>query len=40
LYFLQDDLVKFVSEPALPPQLVEVPKEEKAKAKLVKETTQ
>jgi hypothetical protein len=30
---LQDDLAKFVSEPALPPQLVEVPKERKAKAK-------
>jgi hypothetical protein len=30
---LQDDLVKFVSEPALPPQLVEVPEEGKAKAK-------
>jgi hypothetical protein len=30
---LQDDLVKFVSEPASPPQLVEVPKEGKAKAK-------
>jgi hypothetical protein len=30
---LQDDLVKFVSEPASPPQLVEVPEEAKAKAK-------
>jgi hypothetical protein len=30
---LQDDLVKFVSEPTSPPQLVEVPKEGKAKAK-------
>jgi hypothetical protein len=30
---LQDDLAKFVSEPASPPQLVEVPKEGKAKAK-------
>jgi hypothetical protein len=29
---LQDDLVKFVSEPASPPQLVEVPEEGKAKA--------
>jgi hypothetical protein len=29
---LQDDLVKFVSEPAWPPQLVKVPEEEKAKA--------
>jgi hypothetical protein len=33
LYFLQDDLVKFVSEPASPPQLVDVPEEGKAKAK-------
>jgi hypothetical protein len=30
---LQDDLTKFVSEPASPPQLVEVPEERKAKAK-------
>jgi hypothetical protein len=30
---LQDDLVKFVSEPSSPPQLVEVPEEGKAKAK-------
>jgi hypothetical protein len=30
---LQDDLVKFVSEPASPPQLLEVPEEGKAKAK-------
>jgi hypothetical protein len=30
---LQDDLVKFVSEPTPPPQLVEVPEEGKAKAK-------
>jgi hypothetical protein len=30
---LQDDLKKFVSEPASPPQLVEVPEEGKAKAK-------
>jgi hypothetical protein len=30
---LQDDLVKFVSEPASPPQLVEVPEEGKAKTK-------
>jgi hypothetical protein len=33
LFFLQDALVKFVSEPLSPPQLVEVPEEEKAKAK-------
>jgi hypothetical protein len=30
---LQDDLVKFVSEPTSPPQRVEVPEEGKAKAK-------
>jgi hypothetical protein len=30
---LQDDLVKFISEPALPPQLVEVSEQGKAKAK-------
>jgi hypothetical protein len=30
---LQDDLAKFVSEPASPRQLVEVPEEGKAKAK-------
>jgi hypothetical protein len=30
---LQDDLKKFVSEPTLPPQLVEVPEEGKAKVK-------
>jgi hypothetical protein len=41
---LKDDLAKFVSEPASPPQLVEVPEEGKAKtksgAKLARETTQ
>jgi hypothetical protein len=31
---LQDDLTKFVSEPASPPQLVEVPEEGKAKDKV------
>jgi hypothetical protein len=30
---LQDDLVKSVSEPVSPPQLIEVPEEGKAKAK-------
>jgi hypothetical protein len=30
---LQDDLTKFISEPASPPQIVEVPEEGKAKAK-------
>jgi hypothetical protein len=33
LFFLQDDLKKFVSEPPSPPQLVEVPEEGKAKTK-------
>jgi hypothetical protein len=33
LFFLQDDLKKFVSEPLLPPQLVEVPREGRAKTK-------
>jgi hypothetical protein len=31
--FLQDDIVKFVSGPALPPRLVEIPEEGKGKAK-------
>jgi hypothetical protein len=31
--FLQDDVVKFVSEPASSPQLVEIPDEGKGKAK-------
>jgi hypothetical protein len=31
--FLQDAVVKFVSEPALPPRLVEIPDEGKGKAK-------
>jgi hypothetical protein len=42
-FSLQDDLKKFVSEPPLPPQLVEVPEEGKAKArsggKWARETT-
>jgi hypothetical protein len=33
LFFLQDDVKKFISEPTPPPQLVEVPEEGKAKAK-------
>jgi hypothetical protein len=33
LFFLQNDLKKFVSEPPSPPQLVEVPEEGKAKAR-------
>jgi hypothetical protein len=31
--FLQDDVVKFVSEPASPPRLVKIPDEGKGKAK-------
>jgi hypothetical protein len=31
--FLQDDIVKFVSEPTSPPRLVEIPEEGKGKAK-------
>jgi hypothetical protein len=31
--FLQDDIVKFVSEPVSPPRLVEIPEEGKGKAK-------
>jgi hypothetical protein len=31
--FLPDDVLKFVSEPASPPQLVEIPEEGKGKAK-------
>jgi hypothetical protein len=31
--FLQDDIVKFVSEPSSPPRLVEIPDEGKGKAK-------
>jgi hypothetical protein len=30
---LQDDLAKFISEPASPPQLVEVPEEGRAKTR-------
>jgi hypothetical protein len=32
MFFLQDDIVKFVSEPASPPRLVEIPDEGKGKA--------
>jgi hypothetical protein len=31
--FLQDDIMKFVSEPASPPRLVEIPDEGKSKPK-------
>jgi hypothetical protein len=33
LFFLQDGVKKFISEPTLPPQLVEVPEEGRAQAK-------
>jgi hypothetical protein len=33
MYLLQDDFVKFASEPASPPQLVNIPEEGKGKAK-------
>jgi hypothetical protein len=33
MYLLQDEIVKFVSEPALPPRLVNIPEEGKGKAK-------
>jgi hypothetical protein len=33
MYLLQDDIVKFVSEPALPPRLVNIPEEGKGKGK-------
>jgi hypothetical protein len=38
--FLQDDVVKFVSEPASPPRLVEIPDEEKGKAKERREVSE
>jgi hypothetical protein len=34
---LKDDIVKFVSEPASPPRLVEIPEEGKGKAKVRRE---
>jgi hypothetical protein len=37
---LQDDIVKFVSEPASPPRLVEVPEEGKGKAKERREVSE
>jgi hypothetical protein len=33
MYLLQDDIVKFVSEPVSPPRLVNIPEEGKGKAK-------
>jgi hypothetical protein len=38
--FLQDDRVKFVSEPASPPRLVEIPEEGKGKAKERREVSE
>jgi hypothetical protein len=38
--FLQDDIVKFVSEPASPPRLVEIPDEGKGKAKERREVSE
>jgi hypothetical protein len=35
--FLQDDIMKFVSKPASPPRLVEIPEEGKGKAKELRE---
>jgi hypothetical protein len=37
---LQDDIVKFVSEPASPPRLVEIPEEGKGKAKERREASE
>jgi hypothetical protein len=37
MFFLQDDIMKFVSEPASPPRLVEIPEEGKGKAKECRE---
>jgi hypothetical protein len=40
MFFLQDDVVKFVSEPASPPRLVEIPDEGKGKAKERREVSE
>jgi hypothetical protein len=37
MYLLQDDIVKFVSEPASPPRLLNIPEEGKGKAKELRE---
>jgi hypothetical protein len=37
MYLLQDDIVKFVSEPASPPRLVNIPEEGKGKEKECRE---
>jgi hypothetical protein len=33
MYLLQDDIVNFISEPASPPRLVDIPEEGKGKVK-------
>jgi hypothetical protein len=38
--FLQDDIVKFVSDPVSPPRLVEIPDEGKGKAKEHREVSE
>jgi hypothetical protein len=40
MYLLQDDIVKFVSELASPPRLVNIPEEEKGKAKERREVSE
>jgi hypothetical protein len=40
MYLLQDDIVKFVSEPASPPRLVNIPEEGKGKAKECREVSE
>jgi hypothetical protein len=40
MFFLQDDIRKFVSEPASPPRLVEIPEEGKSKAKERREVSE
>jgi hypothetical protein len=37
MYLLQDDIAKFVSEPASPPRLVNIPEEGKGKGKECRE---
>jgi hypothetical protein len=40
MFLLQDDIVKFVSQPASPPRLVNIPEEEKGKAKERREVSE
>jgi hypothetical protein len=40
MFLLQDDIVKFVSEPTSPPRLVEIPEEGKGKAKERREVSE